>query len=218
MSKAKAIGREAVKRETRASRRLGAGATIGELRPGMELFVLTFGQFSFVDALVYLLQETGPADMVLSTWTAAAADLSEAHQLVEDRKIKEFRLLIDHNMLRRPNAEKLVRHIRERFGDEGFRTTQCHAKFAAIRNETWHLAVRTSMNLNTNPRLENLEISDDPDLCGFLFSVVDDVFRATPGAEKRRAIPELKSLPFVEPPKIAMGAATLAPPPKVDGR
>jgi len=32
------------------------------------------------------------------------------------------------------------------------------------------------MNLNENPRLETLEISDDAGLCGFLVSVVDAVF------------------------------------------
>jgi len=33
------------------------------------------------------------------------------------------------------------------------------------------------MNLNQNPRLESFEVGHDPELCGFLSGVFDDVFK-----------------------------------------
>jgi hypothetical protein len=68
--------------------------------------------------------------------------------------------------------------LREAFGDEALRVTKTHAKFVLIRNTHWNLAIRTSMNLNANKRLENFEISDDARLCDYLTSFVDDLFTA----------------------------------------
>lgn len=51
-----------------------------------------------------------------------------------------------------------------------------HAKFAVMTNEKYHLAIRTSMNLNENRRIENFEISDDKLLADYLTSIIDGFF------------------------------------------
>jgi hypothetical protein len=89
--------------------------------------------------------------------------------------------------------------MRRLFGDACIRTTRSHAKFATIRNDRWAIAVRTSMNLNENPRLENIEISDDPALCGFLESVADDLY-----ADQPTGIFD-GELPPAPPPAVAVG-------------
>jgi hypothetical protein len=45
-----------------------------------------------------------------------------------------------------------------------------------IRNDHWDIVVRTSMNLNENPRLENIEISENKAFAEFFQLIVDDVF------------------------------------------
>lgn len=162
------------KRTIRAAKTGHARAAIGELRPGHEVYILTYGQFSLIDALVALLEQTGPADVTLSTWTAAAADLTRSAQLVERAEIRSLRFVVDRSFLtRQPEYCETMRRL---FGDGCIRTTRSHAKFITIRNELWTLAVRTSMNLNENPRLENIEISDDDALCAFLEAEVDALF------------------------------------------
>ena len=51
-----------------------------------------------------------------------------------------------------------------------------HAKFLLVRNASWNVVVRTSMNLNENRRFETVELSDDAGLAAFLEGFVDEVF------------------------------------------
>ena len=162
------------RRVIHAAKTGSARDAIGPLTPGCELFVLTFGQFSLIDALCYLVEQTGPADVTLATWTAADADLTRAKALLAGAQIRSMRYIVDRSFLTR--KPEYCRAMRDLFGDDCIRTARSHAKWAVIANERWTLAVRTSMNLNHNPRLENLEISDDPDLCEFFNAVADDLF------------------------------------------
>lgn len=189
--KAQVTRRAVPQRDIRAAKQGNAAEAIGQLRHGEELYCLTFGQFSLIDALVHLVGQTGPADVVLATWTAAEADLTTAARLIEDSAITRLRMIVDQSFMARANAVGLARHLRALFGDTCIRTTRCHAKFATIRSAEWSLAVRTSMNLNTNPRLENIEISDDPRLCGFLESIADQLFEEQPAGLFDGDLPQL---------------------------
>lgn len=189
---AKTHRRASVAREIRTAKLGSARDAIGTLTPDCEIYVLTFGQFSLIDALVAIIEQTGPAEVDLSTWTAANADLTTASKLLEVSAIKKMRFLVDRSFLtRKPEYCAAMRRL---FGDECIRTARSHAKFAAIRNDDWQIAVRTSMNLNTNPRLENIEISDDPALCGFMTSVVDEVFAEQQPSLFEQGLPRLDGI------------------------
>ena len=148
---------------------------VGVLEPGVELYGLTMGQFSLIDMILAVLRQTGPAHMTVSTWTAAGSEIKTASDLLESKDVFSLRFIVDRSFkARQPEfAEQLV----SRFGVDSVRTTRIHAKFVVIRNSLWNIAIRTSMNLNTNPRVENFEISDDAALCDFLDGIADDIFR-----------------------------------------
>ena len=55
----------------RVSKTGSAIQAIGILEQSMDCFILTYGQFSLIDALMSILKQTGPAHVSLSTWTAA---------------------------------------------------------------------------------------------------------------------------------------------------
>jgi len=206
---AKAFRRAAKKREIRMARKANAATAIGELKPGAEIFVLTYGQFSLIEAIDALLEQTGPAEVVLSTWTAGHADLTKSAKLLEAAAITRFRLIVDSSFLNR--KPEWCAHMLKVFGEDCIRVWRGHAKFAVIRNEKWNLAVRTSMNLNTNPRLENLEISDDPEFSGFLWDVVESHFQdEAPGYDHEEwRLPELSEMrDTVDPVQIEMGEIT----------
>ena len=145
---------------------------------GCELVGFTGGQFSLFSLLAAILEKTGPAAVDITTWTAAIADLRDAYLFLETGKIQKLRFLIDRSFESR--QPQYVDSVRDLFPDS-VRVTRCHAKFAVIRTEKFDLAIRTSMNLNCNRRFEIFEISDDPDLAGFLSGVVDAVWEQGQG-------------------------------------
>ena len=157
-----------------------AAALIGPLSPGCEIFALTGGQFSISDVILHALDQTGPARVDIATWTAAIGDIRRAETLLTSGRITTLRFVVDPSFqARKPEfCAALVRT----FGPAAIRTVPCHAKFVTIRNDRWSLAIRTSMNLNPNRRLENVEVSDDPDLADFLCGYVDRLY-ALAGAD-----------------------------------
>ncbi len=84
------------------------------------------------------------------------------------------------------------------FGDDVIRTTRSHAKFATIRNGEWDLAIRTSMNLNNNPRLETIEVSDSAALADFLDGVFDEMFEGRPAGVMDGELPPVRPLAAIE--------------------
>lgn len=191
-------------RMTRTAKTGVAADAIGKLSPGMEVYILTFGQFSLIDAVAYLVEQTGPADVDVAVWTAAHADMTRAIALLEQSAVRRMRWIVDRSFAGREPA--CVARMREVFGDGSIRVTATHCKYVTIRNERWNLAVRTSMNLNENARLENVEISDDPAFAGFLAGVTDSIFAEAPEGDFRAKMTALEAVPAVPIP----GAITAA--------
>jgi len=151
-----------------------AAGAVGEITKGCEIFGLSKGQFSLIDLIEHCLDATGPADVIISTWSAAAADIEYANRLITDGRIRSLRFLVDFSFpSRKPEYCDLLRSV---FGDDCVRMAQTHAKFVVIKNDDWTLALRTSMNLNHNRRLESFEVSDDPGMVEYLEGVIDEVF------------------------------------------
>lgn len=153
-----------------------AAAMIADLQPGDDLYGFTKGQFSLFELLDAILDKTGPANVVVSTWTAADADMRDAYAFIQCGRISSLRLIVDLSF--RSRMPELVGMVEEMFGDS-VRVTRTHAKFAMIKNDRWSIVLRTSMNLNQNPRCETFEISDDPSLYAFHEEFVDELFGAS---------------------------------------
>lgn len=155
-----------------------ARTALTEWGPGLTTSVLTFGQFSLFDAIMAVLDRTGPAHVDLATWTAGGADLERAAEQLADGRILSIRLVVDCSFpTRQPGYLATMLRL---YGPDSVRTIRTHAKYCVIRNDEWSVVLRTSMNLNNNPRLEWLEVTDDPDLAAFLTTVTDDIFAETP--------------------------------------
>lgn len=156
-------------------RAASAAAVVAQLeRDGTELVGLTRGQFSLTELIEAVLAKTGPAELGISTWTAASASVETMLRLLQSGQITGCRWLVDTTFVRRVPA--LVAEIRRRFGDDAIRVTRTHAKFVTVVNREWQVAIRSSMNLNMNPRLESYEMGHDPELCGWLVGVMDQVW------------------------------------------
>lgn len=192
-------------RKVAVSKVTNARDALADFGRGMETYCLTFGQFSLMDAVEAILEKTGPADVAIATWTAGAADLSRSAESLRNGNIRSLRFVVDCSFGQRQPA--YLAQVRRLFGDDAIRSTRTHAKYAVITNDEWSVAVRTSMNLNENPRLESIEVSDDPALAGFLLRVTDEIFaEEAVGDFRTKSHPELPGIPGVTPVEsVAMG-------------
>jgi hypothetical protein len=185
-------------RTTRVAKIATAKEAIGTIEPGSDTFILTYGQFSLIDALVAILDQAGPADVCISTWTAADAHLERTGGLVESSRIRSFRMIVDRSFETRHPA--YCHHMRQLFGLECIRAIRTHAKFITIRSDSMDVAIRTSMNLNENRRMENIEISEGSDFTDFLMSIFDSIFDEVMPGENLSDLPKLdgvqESFPF----------------------
>jgi len=145
---------------------------------GKRVIGITGGQFSLIDLLRATLEHTGPADVTLSAWTAGIRDAEEAAWLVSTGRIRKLRWLIDRSFATR--QPKYCRQVIGRFGDEAFVISNNHAKFFTVENDDWHVCCRSSMNLNTNKRMEQFDIDDCEPICRMFADMVDRIESAMP--------------------------------------
>lgn len=173
------VRRENVDREFRHGMRgESARRCIGPITKGCEVFGLTKGDFSMIDILRHVAQEIGPCRIDIGTWTAAAAEIKQAEMMLKDKNILSMRWLVDRSFPQR--QAKYFSSLLQRFGQDSVRLARFHAKFILLENEDWSVAVRTSMNLNENKRIEFYELSEGSPISGYLREVVDYHFAAPP--------------------------------------
>jgi len=141
--------------------------------------VLTGGQFSLLDIVQALVEQCpGGARVRLSTWTAGLKDADAALFLLRSGEIRSFELFLDRSFPTR--QPEYAAALTKRFGVQALRYSEVHAKVAIIEGGGRHFAVRSSMNLNRNPRFEQADISDDPRLAGWLGAWFDRLSSLAP--------------------------------------
>jgi len=154
-------------------RRGPASAAVSGLAPGRRVVGMTMGQFSMLDLVIAVLEHTGPAHLSLSTWTAGIRDATQAGLLLDSGRLLSVRLLVDRSFAsRQPRYCAAVQRI---FGDDAIRCTRTHAKIATINNDDWSVSIRSSMNLNRNPRFEQFDIDTDPRIAQFFCAHFDEM-------------------------------------------
>jgi len=157
-----------------------ASRCIGPITKGCEVFGLTKGDFSMIDILRHVAKQIGPCRIDIGTWTAAAAEIKQAFDMLGDKNIVTMRWLVDRSFPARQG--KYYASLLEKFGQDSVRLARFHAKFILLENENFSVAVRTSMNLNLNARIEFYELSEGSPISGYLKQVVDHHF-AQPSAD-----------------------------------
>jgi hypothetical protein len=153
---------------------------LGTLPHRGHVFVLSKGSVSAGDVLGWALEHSGPADVLVSTWTISPEEIRGLKRLVESGRIRTFRLLTDFSFGNRHPAYAAL--LRSTFGPAAIAVTVCHAKVATVINAEWALVIRSSANLNRNSRTEYHEVSDDRGLAEFINATLGAWFPAAPDA------------------------------------
>ena len=164
-----------IKREVRDARKTATAVeAIAGLDHATEIYGFTKGQFSLLNLIQAVFLVTGPAHLSLSTWTAASHEIESLAAMQARGDITGQRLLIDFSMARREPA--MTAQMREKLGRDNIRVAQTHSKFAVFQNPEWKVVLRSSMNLNMNPRNEDFTIAHDPELAAFLNKILDEIW------------------------------------------
>jgi hypothetical protein len=135
-----------------------AKVSIGQIEKNMSRFMITRGQFSMIDIVAALLNQTGPAKVSIWTWCVADYELDAFEFFFNEKSITDATLVIDIAGQRR-NVDLVKRWV-NLFGENSCRVVKNHAKIATVYNDDWQLLARGSMNLNNNPRYEQCDISE----------------------------------------------------------
>ena len=106
--------------------------------------------------------------------------------------MRSLRMIIDASFeARKPDY---CHHMRELFGPDCIRAITTHSKFMLVQSDTHNIVVRTSMNLNENPRLENMEISEDRGFATFFRQITDNIFAELKDGMGNQRLPQLNEL------------------------
>lgn len=185
-----------------------AAECIGPIHHGMSVFAITRGQFSQIDAILHVLSQTGPAAISVWSWSIAEFDLdalkTPATFRAGETRVTAARLIIDEAA--RSKCAHLLNAWRDHFGPDSVRYAATHAKIALIEGGGFRVCIRGSLNLNSNPRFEQIDITEGGPEFDLIRGIEDEIPvlppEATNGeidrASKIGATPQLDRLPMFE--------------------
>ena len=124
---------------------------IGQLKSNTIYHYATGGQWSAHELLAYVLNQTGPATVYISTWTISEDPLRVILSLIDQGLIMELHCLFSDRILKdKIEPLQLARGLAQRMA-----FAKVHAKSIAVLNESHGVAIVGSGNLSRNPRIES---------------------------------------------------------------
>lgn len=146
---------------------------LGEIWLGIDKHFYSRGAFNLIQLVLYILQQTGPANVFLSTYSIATESISTLIRKKEEGVITYIRFLIDNRV--RSISPKPFDYLITSFPDS-YRCCALHAKVALIWNERYKISVVGSQNATHNPKLERGIVHTDPAVWAFDLNVLNDEF------------------------------------------
>lgn len=146
---------------------------LGSVKQGVDKHFYSNWAVNLVQLMLYVLRQTGPAHVFLSTYSIAEDSISTLRRYVDDGTILSIRFLIDNRV--RSISPKPFAHLITSFPDS-YRCTSLHAKVALISNEGWHVSIVGSQNATHNPKLERGIIHTSEDIWRFDNNIMYEQF------------------------------------------
>ena len=126
-------------------------SALGKIHMGQDKHFYSNGSFNLVQLVLYLLKQTGPAHVFISSYSIAEDSLATLKRLQDKGDIWDISFLIDNRV--RSISPKPFDYLVTAFLDR-YRCCALHAKVALIWNDNWNLSVVGSQNATHNPKLE----------------------------------------------------------------
>lgn len=148
-------------------------AALGVLVPGMNKHFYSSGAFNLIQLLFYLLRQTGPAHLFLTTYSISMESINAIRRKLDKGELLSVRFLIDNRV--RSISPKPFDYLINSFPG-CYRCCAMHAKVALLYNDTWTVDLVGSQNATHNPKLERGIIHTDPDIFRFDLKMLEDEF------------------------------------------
>ena len=146
---------------------------LGELIQGKNKHFYSSGAFNLIQLILYILNQTGPAQVFLSTYSIGMDSIATLIRKKDTGTIKDIRFLIDNRV--RSISPKPFDYLLTSFPG-AYRCCALHAKVALIWNEQWSISVVGSQNATHNPKIERGIIHTDKTIFDFDLKVLEDEF------------------------------------------
>ena len=146
-------------------------AAIGLLETGKEHHYYSRGNFNLVRLICFLLKQTGPAHVMLTSYSFSRESIEMLQNRVQKQAILSFKVLLDNRV--RVMSPLPFQMIAASFD---YRCISVHAKIALIWNDDWKITIITSQNATDNPKLERGTIFTDSEIFDFDFKNLSDEF------------------------------------------
>lgn len=148
---------------------------LGSLIPGSDKHFYSRGAFNLIQLVLYLLKQTGPAHVFISSYSIAEDSLATLKRYLDQGDILSIRFLIDNRV--RTISPKPFDYLVTAFPG-CYRCCALHAKVALIYNDRIRLSVVGSQNATHNPKLERGIVHASDEVFNFDLKVLTDEFNA----------------------------------------
>lgn len=122
---------------------------IGEIDFNRTTHFVTSGRWSMSDLLIYILRQTGPADVLVASWSISEIAMRQILNHHQQGLIKSISFLLDPRVkVRNPKPLQLLA------ANFPYRLFRCHAKVTLIKSKDHCISIVSSANMTQNPRIE----------------------------------------------------------------
>ena len=148
---------------------------IGEISRTKDIHFVTWGKWSMPDLLFYILKQTGPAHLLISTWSIANDAMEKLILRYRKKEVLSCSFLLDPRV--RARDPKPLQLAERNFT---CRLVACHAKVTVLWNQEWKLTIYGSANFTYNPRIERGIISPNKNVFNFDKNWINDAINRGP--------------------------------------
>lgn len=146
---------------------------LGVITNGNTKHFYTRGAFDLVDLVVFVLKQTGPSHVFVSSYGIASDTIHTLKKCIDTGKMLSIRFLLD-NRVRSISPKPFDTLVRTFPGL--YRLNSIHAKCALVWNDDWHISIVGSQNATHNPKLERDTIYTDPRVWEFDLQNLEKAF------------------------------------------
>jgi hypothetical protein len=144
---------------------------LGDLKQGNYYHLISQGHWSAIHLLKYLLLQTGPAAVRISSWSISENSVRGMVALLQEGHITDLKCLFDFRVSQHtPGALALARQ------NFDLKILMCHAKITAIQGDKLGAVVIGSANYNDNKRLEAAVVSTLPEDVAYWFDFINEKY------------------------------------------
>lgn len=145
--------------------------SIGRIENGVTTHYYSWGNFNLVRLLAYILKQTGPAHVMMTSYSFSARSIELLKNKLDTGAILSFKVIVDNRV--KTISPKPFQMLMQSFE---YRCISVHAKVAVVWNDDWKISIVTSQNATDNPKLERGTIFTDPEVFNFDHKILSSEF------------------------------------------